>query len=1079
MKSLLLTSVICLGTTICLFSCGFCISDKQNLPSVIFEIVDEASPGTVIGNIPQKLWPDTSTSFSLILTTSSKFQRFNEYFSVTKNGTLIVEKLVDRDNVNEVCGPLDCCQAPICWIDAFVMFLVDKTSSAASILSLDSFANNRPSARLLLRIVDVNDNPPRFLVDANDHAGFTISIQEGGKVAMETLPSAVDLDSIGNGILEYRLASADHRQGDTDVFKLTYQKPIFPSFNSSVGGSENENGKKLWKPSSPILVQLRDLDYEKLEDRRFNLLVTAIDGGFPALTGTLSVTVNLIDINDNAPVFLNTNSSVLNLLENTTYSPNPIHQFLATDADSDENAHITYSLSPLNDIRIFEKFSVDAVTGSLYLTSPLDFEVYSERKLFVIVVASDRGSPRRSGTTTLTIITQDVNDNLPTIIVQENVTVIEGLNYSKPVLRFYVKDEDLVSKDKVSCRAAAYKPKDAELVAGRALLRLQEVTANAYFLFTSGIFDYEETPRASLEIVCRDNVANIASLGGNQNASETVIRITVAIGDANDNYPEFGFSEFVTRIPEHATARTIVANLTARDADTGINARITYSLTQASAQTLGAHPSCDLLEALRIDSATGLITVADGFCLDRESTSEVSVFVVAEDGGGLSTSVKLRIKLVDINDNAPLFEGPSIFTIRENFPEGFTIGLIKCSDADQNGNAVIQLQLSANNSRQVLESFDLVSIDEGSKTSRSAKKGVVTGKNEVTAFLVSLTSFDRELMESFAVELVATDVGDPPLQTRKTVYINVLDENDNAPVARFPLPGTTIGYHPKVHANSPPGFEVCKLRATDPDKGENGSVTYELQAHTNGSRYFSLDRRSGRLSTAWGKSRRGADFDSTVPIPGVYSLQVLIYDSGVRPIKVSWEFFVLVSPRSPHFDSVTVSPLEIVESAQNQINRTTMHHKMSQMAGVMSLFAVVILLVLIVSCVCMVRLVHKNKTKPRPPSPGAKENSSHATVFCPSSLGMIYTRSHMVLPESTVGGICTFSTMHPLKYEFGEQESWHLQGHEPCEGDCSLLEAQERLLSTPTAKDFYRPMQFESEMGNRSCYSPMYPQFSL
>ncbi|VDN31240.1 unnamed protein product [Dibothriocephalus latus] len=140
-------------------------------------------------------------------------------------------------------------------------------------------------------------------------------------------------------------------------------------------------------------------------------------------------------------------------------------------------------------------------------------------------------------------------------------------------------------------------------------------------------------------------------------------------------------------------------------------------------------------------------------------------------------------------------------------------------------------------------------------------------------------------------------------------------------------------------------------------------------------------------------------------------------------------------------------------------NRTTMHQKMSQMAGVMSLFAVVIFLVLIVSCVCMVRLAHRSKTKPRPPSPGAKENSPHAgAAFCPSSLGMIYTRSHMPLPESTVGGICTFSTMQPLKYGYGEPESWNMQGQEPCEGDCAFLEAQERLLPTPSAKEFYRPM---------------------
>ncbi len=99
---------------------------------------------------------------------------------------------------------------------------------------------------------------------------------------------------------------------------------------------------------------------------------------------------------------------------------------------------------------MFSKFSIDKMAGSLFLTSILDYEVYSERQFTVIVVAADNGTPRRSGTATLTVVTKDINDNLPSLVVQENITIIEGVNYTKPILRFYVKDDDSVSRGKVS-----------------------------------------------------------------------------------------------------------------------------------------------------------------------------------------------------------------------------------------------------------------------------------------------------------------------------------------------------------------------------------------------------------------------------------------------------------------------------------------------------------------------------------------------------------------------------------------------------------------------------------------------------
>ena len=396
----------------------------------MFQLVDEIRPGQTVGNICSTLWPRSRIIFSLIVVTSSRFQRFNEYFSIAKNGSIIAQKLVDRDNVNEICGPLDCCQDPVCTIHARVLFIVEQSEDPAV------RSHDQMMAQLQIHLTDINDNAPTFPLNSQGRPHFTIRIQEGAKTTREMLPSAVDLDSAGNGVIHYHLETNGSLG---DLFQLTYEKVLINPLNESHG----------WRLSPPTLILLRELDYENPADRQFELMVVAVDGGESSLTGSLSVTVALLDINDNAPVFEKTDISTIEIAENTTYAPEPVYKILAIDADSGENGLITYSLSPLNELKVFEKFSIDPHSGALHLTSILDYEVYSERRFTVVVVASDSGTPKRSGTTTLTVITKDVNDNLPSLVVQENITVIEGLNYTKPVVRFYVKDDDSVSRGKV------------------------------------------------------------------------------------------------------------------------------------------------------------------------------------------------------------------------------------------------------------------------------------------------------------------------------------------------------------------------------------------------------------------------------------------------------------------------------------------------------------------------------------------------------------------------------------------------------------------------------------------------------
>ncbi|VDM20970.1 unnamed protein product [Hydatigera taeniaeformis] len=524
---------------------------------------------------------------------------------------------------------------------------------------------------------------------------------------------------------------------------------------------------------------------------------------------------------------------------------------------------------------------------------------------------------------------------------------------------------------KVICRPAPNRGKGV----GSASLRLQEVTTNAYFVFTEGIFDYEETRSASVEIICSDNADSF-------NTRERTLRITVAIGDANDHYPEFGVTEFLAKLPEHSPKGKRVVQVTATDADSGIHARLTYSLVSSDSGR------CSVQEIFNIDSTTGVVTVKNSECLDRETNEEIEAYVAAEDGGGLSTSVKLRIRLMDLNDNSPLIEVPDSLSVTENLPAGAVVGRVRCTDADVGSNAEVRLELSSNNTQQVRNAFDTISESGNAKNSYSFR-GKVRGMSEVVGLLVTKKPLDREDIESYTIYFVATDSGNPQRTTYKSVQVLVLDENDNVPTLRFPQLDTTVGYHPQVYTNSPHGSKVCVLRSYDPDKGENGTVIYALQRDTNGSRYFQLDQTTGELTTAW--HHRG-------PLPGVYAVRVLLYDMGQSPTKVAWNFFVYISPRNPLLDSVHLSKSSSAGRASNITALTKSKNRLTHTTVIMISVAVLIVLILLISCICMVKVLLRSRAKSnhqshnqRQADGGIKEPSTG--MYSPPALNMIFTQA--------------------------------------------------------------------------------------
>lgn len=147
------------------------------------------------------------------------------------------------------------------------------------------------------------------------------------------------------------------------------------------------------------------------------------------------------------------------------------------------------------------------------------------------------------------------------------------------------------------------------------------------------------------------------------------------LNDANDNPPNFDQDEYLAEFPENATSGTRIAQVHAEDPDTGIYGKIRYT------QILGY-----MNTSLSLDAETGVITIATsnhGF--DCEAMPEYKLYVEAtdEDGIGNRATVPLLIKLIDVNDEPPVFERSLFEFILSPTLRNFTFpAYIKAIDKD-------------------------------------------------------------------------------------------------------------------------------------------------------------------------------------------------------------------------------------------------------------------------------------------------------------------------------------------------------------------------------------------------------------
>ncbi|XP_064182046.1 protocadherin alpha-8-like isoform X13 [Anguilla rostrata] len=545
------------------------------------------------------------------------------------------------------------------------------------------------------------------------------------------------------------------------------------------------------------------------------------------------IDVNILDINDNAPVFQE-KFNVLNITEGAF----PGERFplpLANDPDLGSNSVKTYKLSPN------EHFSLDVQSGAEQSVSPelvlqkaLDREKQSVIQL--VLTAVDGGKPPRSGTSQIIVNVIDVNDNTPAFSSSlYKVRIPENVPFGTPIIKLNATDMDEGVNGEILysfVRHGNVNPTD--------IFSINQDTGG---IATKGDLDYEENTAFELRIQARDKGPTPRS---------THCKLLIEVVDVNDNSPELSVTSVLNTVREDAKIGTVVASITVSDKDGGKNGIVHCRIVGSVPFKLQS--SNDNYYSLVIDGP-----------LDRESSTQYNVTVTATDEGipPLSSTSIVTVHVSDVNDNAPHFSEPVITVyVKENSQVGSVIYTISAFDSDLKENSKLIYSL--------LES----------STSRSPMVNI----NSVNGEIYSLQSFNYEEVKTFQFQVKATDSGLPPLSNNVTVNVFILDENDNSPAVLPPYSDQGSVNTENIPYSAEAGYFVAKIRAVDADSGYNALLSYRV-AEPKGSSLFRIGSSTGEIRT----KRRMSDNDLKT-----HPLVILISDHGEPSLSATVSIDVVV-----------------------------------------------------------------------------------------------------------------------------------------------------------------------------------------
>ncbi|KAM8732179.1 protocadherin gamma-A5-like isoform 22-T22 [Acanthopagrus schlegelii] len=599
---------------ICVLSVG------SGLGQVSYTIPEEMAKGSLVGNIAHDLGLQTKRL------TSGKARIFtrdsDQYIELNRErGVLLVKERIDREAL--------CRQTTPCALHLQIIL-----------------ENPMEFYTVTVQINDINDNAPTF--EKNE---MRFKISESAVIGAKfVLKRAVDLDVGINDLKSYELKP-------TDNFSL--------KLHNNADGNKNVE-----------MVLQKPLDREKQE--QISLVLTAVDGGEPQMSGTMLIVITVLDANDNAPVF--TQQTYKATVTENSPKGTVVATVTASDADQGSNGRITYSITnTLDDVgRVFE---VNEETGEVTLIGNVDFE--ESRNYQINLLASDEGGLTDSCKLIVDVL--DVNDNKPEINIMSKSTVIsEDAKLNTVVTMINIEDRDSGENGNMKCFINDDIP-----------FTLKASTNNFYSLVTDSDLDRERASEYNISVTCSDE--GVPSLSSS-------VTLTLQISDVNDNAPVFERSSYEAYIVENNTPGLSIFTVRARDADWNQNARVSYILEDSSVNGV------PVSTYVSVSADSGVIHAVRSF--DYEQIKDFHFRVKAQDGGSppLSSNVSVKIMIQDQNDNPPQIlypvqTGGSV--VAEMVPRsadvGYLVTKVVAVDVDSGQNAWLSYKLQKATDRALFE----------------------------------------------------------------------------------------------------------------------------------------------------------------------------------------------------------------------------------------------------------------------------------------------------------------------------------------------------------------------------------------
>ncbi|XP_041049377.1 protocadherin-10-like isoform X16 [Carcharodon carcharias] len=548
-----------------------------------------------------------------------------------------------------------------------------------------------------------------------------------------------------------------------------------------------------------ILFVKEKIDREQICGTSLSCVIS-LDGLVENPLKLYQVAVEILDVNDNAPSFPKRQFRLEISEISTPGARYPLEG--AHDPDIGTNSLQTYELIP-NDYFLLDvqMRSGEGKLPVLVLQSSLDRETESSHMLTLI--AKDGGVPVRSGTVQVTIIVKDANDNAP-VFPQSiyRVSLLETAPTGTRVIILNATDLDDGPNGEITYSLSGH--------SSARVRELFDVDSKTGEIILKGNLDYEENKAFEINIQAIDN--------GPYAVSEHC-DVLVEVIDVNDNAPEVTLTSFSSTVSEDVPVGTVVALFSAADKDSGPNG-------QVQCQTSNKLP-------FKLDySMKNYYGLLVQHSLDRENDSKYDVTITCTDSGDppLTSKQTIRMEVSDINDNAPRFT-QSLYSasVMENNVIGASLFSIAAFDPDVGQNARLKYS--------ILET-----------QIQNASVSTYISINSETGVILAQRSFDYEKLKNFQFQAQATDSGTPPLTSKVSVNVIILDQNDNVPLIVNPLAEYGSTAVETISRFAEPGYLVTKVSATDADAGQNSRLSYSIFQATQHN-LFTISPDSGEIWT--------------------------------------------------------------------------------------------------------------------------------------------------------------------------------------------------------------------------------------